>query len=206
MTTDWVSPWWQALTVPHSWDVCGVTVPALSVWHFFALENIGNAYWSKQPPEADDAASLLLFASRDMAGGLRLLHGDRYRRRAMVRMAKHLRRYTRDEMRSACGEYFETCTRTAHRVPQPGTGGTPAGTPTSWAIISVLQAGGMEWEKAWNFPYAQGRAALDAWDERQANAVMAPWLYGEHMFDNWPEYQQMRGTKTLTLFDGNGAN
>ena len=93
MQEDWVSPWWQALTVPPAWDVCGVFVPRLSVWHVFALENIGNAYlYPDSAPDMDDAASLLLFASRDMAGGLRLLHGSRRRERAMVRLAKRLSR------------------------------------------------------------------------------------------------------------------
>ena len=201
MGEDWISPWWQALTVPRSWDVCGVSVPALSVWHYFALENIGNAYFRGGDPSADDAASLLLFCSRDMAGGLRLIHGDNYRRRAMVRMARRLRVFTREQLDSACQEYVSTCTRSAHRVPQSGAGGTPAGTPTAWAIVSVLTSGGLAWAEAWDFPYVLARASLDAWDERQANAVMAPWLYGEHMFDNWPEYQKMTGSRSLSLFD-----
>ena len=80
MLPDWISTWWQAACLPELWDVCGVSVPSLSLWHTFALENIGNRYLCPgKPPTKDDATSLLIFAKQDRAGGLRLLHSADYR-------------------------------------------------------------------------------------------------------------------------------
>ena len=79
---DWISPWWQAACLPERWRVCGVDVPSLTVWHGYALENIGNRFVlaGDVPPDKDDCASLLMFAMGDMDHGRRLMYSDGRRR------------------------------------------------------------------------------------------------------------------------------
>jgi len=194
----WVSPWWQAINLPDRWDVCGVIVPSLSVWHVFALENIGNAFVVGGVPTMDDVQGLLLIASRDMQGGRRLLSHDRHRARMTRRMYLRLRKADESDAITACREYVSECMRHGHRMSTAGVSGTPAGSPEPWAIVAVL-AGLMDWQAAWNAPYAVGRAALDAHDERNGNTTMTPWSYGEEMHDNWEWWEQQTETREVSL-------
>ena len=198
MHADWISPWWQAALLPDRWDVCGVSVPPLSVWHVFALENLGNRYLYGGDRSRDDAASLLLFAERDRRGGRRLMHGRYYRRRAMIRMHRRLRKQEWPDIDAACLEYVESCRRHGTRMQSPGPGGSPAGTPEAWAIVVVLGLLGRQEEEAWNAPYAVGRALLDAYDERGGNATMTP-FYGEEMLDHWDEYKNDTRMRDVVL-------
>lgn len=200
MRSDWISPWWQAVTLPLVWDVCGVRVPSLTVWHYLALENTGNAYLDGgREPDHDDAAALLLFASRDMAGGRRLLHMDNHRARQMKRMHARLRKLEWAAIDAACGEYVATCTRHGTRMRPAGPAGSPAGTPEPWAIVAALCAMGHSWDAVWNFAYAPARALLDARDEGLGNATMTPGYYGEEMIDNWDEWKAKTGTRELLI-------
>ena len=196
---DWISPWWQACCLPEWWSVCGVRVPSLSVWHVFALENIGNRYICGGEVDKNDAASLLLFASRDMRKGKRLMHSPFHQARAVVRMHAKLRKVTPSECVTACTEYTRECMRHGTRMNSQGGGGTPAGAPEPWAIVCTLMRTGMTFAKAWNTPYAVGRSIMDAQDERQGNAVMTPWHYGEYMHDNWDEFKNQTGTREVDL-------
>ena len=199
MRADWVSPWWQAVLLPDRWDVCGFTVPSLSVWHVFALENIGNGYILKGDPDIDDAASLLLYARTDMAGGRRLMLAEYHRARSMRRVFRRLRRQKWDDVHAACSEYVAVCMRHGTRMSQPGSTPTPAGAPEPWAIVATLCRLGESYADAWNTPYAVGRAMMDASDEAGGKAVMTPAYYGEEMVDHWPDYENMTGTRNVAL-------
>ena len=122
MKADWISPWWQAALLPDEWDVCGVIVPSLSVWHTFALENIGNQYLCGGACDKDDAASLLMFASLDMQDGRQLLmpHRQFLRRRHLKKMWRRLRKKKWDNIDAACDEYVKSCMRTVSRWSKGG--------------------------------------------------------------------------------------
>lgn len=200
MRDDWVSPWWQAMLLPDQWDVCGVSVPSLSVWHVFALENIGNRYICGDGTNADkdDAASLLLFARRDMQGGRRLFARPNYRARQTRSIYKRLKRADDERVADACLEYVTVCMRHGNRINQAGASGTPCGTPEPWALVALLRSMGDTFDAAWNTPYATARALLDAHAESTGRAVMTP-VYGEEMIDNWDEYKDQTDTKELRI-------
>jgi hypothetical protein len=202
---NWVSPWWQVAALPDSWRVCGVKVPALSVWHVYALENIGNRYIvGKGEPDLDDVTSLLLVASRDMEHGKWLLYRDGYsfRRRFLmtVRMWLYLRRHGIEGMLEDCREYVDGCMRHGTRMSKGGEGGgTPAGTPEPWAIVSMLIRAGVDYHTAWNHPYSSGRAVMDAEDEHSGNTIMTPADYGEYMVEHWEEVKDIEGVQKVRL-------
>jgi hypothetical protein len=51
----------RALCLPKCWGVCGVSVRALSCWHLYALEQLGNAYaFDGEGATRDDAAAMLM--------------------------------------------------------------------------------------------------------------------------------------------------
>ena len=197
--TEWISPWWQAALIPKRWDVCGVAVPSLSVWHVYAMEQIGNRYFvGGGEPDRDDAAGLLMFAQRDYAGGHDLFFHGRARVKAMWRVTRRIKRQDAAFVLRACREYVETCTRHGRRIKPKGPG-VPAGTPEAWAIVAMLRGMGDDIEAAWNTTYAVGRALLDAIDERTGNATMTPGGYGEYMADHWADMQREGAGKTRTV-------
>jgi len=197
MQKDWISPWWQASLLPDSWDVCGVTVPSLSVWHTFALENIGNHYLCGGSLDKDDAASLLLIASRDHRGGRRLFHADRYRIKAMKRIHRILNRMEWDQVDAACREYVDSCMRTPSRWNSGG--GKPSGVPYQWHLIGKLSGGDpTKFEAAWNTPYAVARCVFDAYSESKGDSsIMTP--AAQEMEDNWSEYKNQAETMEVSL-------
>jgi len=160
MRDDWVSTWWQAACLPEHWDICGVAVPALSVWHTFALENIDNRFLVGGVPDQDDAASLLLFATHNMRGGKRLmLHGN-FRARAMRRVARAVGRISWVELNCACVDYVATCMRTVDRTEKQGAKG--AACPSQWHIVHRLcRDYHMSLNEAWNTPYAFAHCLYD---------------------------------------------
>ena len=179
MRRDWISPWWQAACLPDCWDVAGVSVPALSVWHVFALEQIGNPYLCGGPVDQDAAAALLLFARHDRAGGRRLMLQPYYRGREMRRMFRRLRRLTIEDIHAACSEYVEVCTRGVSRW-QKGNG-KPCSVPHAWHIVARLG------DRAWDMSYAYARCLCDAMAEQAGDdSIMSP--AAQEMEDNWAEY------------------
>jgi hypothetical protein len=201
MNPDWISPWWQALVLPDRWGVCGMTVPPLSVWHVYALENIGNRFvCGGAKPDMDDAASLLLFASRTMEQGKELYWNSKAKAKAIRKIYKRLNRKPDQECLDACSEYVTECMRHGTRMKQAGGGGcTPAGSPEPWFIVSRLMHMGRTRSEAWNYTYAEARALMDVSDEAEGHTVMTPSGYGEEMLDNWDHYKDMTGTKELVL-------
>lgn len=160
------------MLLPDEWDVCGVTVPSLSVWHTFALENIGNRYLCGGPCDRDDAAGLLLFAKHDMAGGRRLMQPQRvnFRKRETSKIHGILKKMDFKESDAACLEYVETCLRTVGRYEGKG---KPSGAPYQFQIVRVIALGNpSQLETAWNMPYAQARCMYDAYAESEGDKLM----------------------------------
>jgi len=187
MRSDWVTPWWQAACLPDKWDVCGVSVPPLSVWHTFALENIGNAYLRGGAVDQDSAASLLLFAQHDYAGGRKLLLMPYYRAKMIARMYRRLRKIPLEDIHAACGEYVEECMRSASRFNADG--GKPCAVPYQWHIVAKLSEGNPAGiDAAWNMPYSTARCLYDAGAEAGGDgSVMS--AASQEMEDNWEDYE-----------------
>lgn len=197
MRADWISPWWQAALLPDKWDVCGVTVPPLSVWHTFALENIGNAYLCGGKPGPDDAESLLIFASRDMAAGKRLFVAPFARARVMRKLFRRLRKMEWEDVDAACSEYVTECTRTASRWRSGSE--KPGGVPYQWRLVQALRTGqARTLDEAWNTAYATARCLFDAGAEsRGDDSIMT--TEAQEMEDNWPAYDEITGTKLVGI-------
>ena len=176
MLPDWVSPWWQATLIPAQWDVCGVVVPPLSVWHTFALENVGNRYLCGGVPTMDDAASLLLFAARDMAHGQRLMLGDHYRSRAVYRLYRRLRKLEFADVDTACREYVTETMRVPRRWEKTSEGGGRCAVPYQVHLVRVLcHDYGLALNAAWNSGFAWARMHYDAAAEANGDtSIMRP--------------------------------
>ena len=188
MQAGWISPWWQAACIPDRWEVCGVSVPALSVWHTFALENIGNPYLCGGPVDMNSVAALLLFAQNDRQGGRRLLLHEHYRLRQMRRMNRALRRVSLERAHVACQEYTEICLRGISRWHKGSE--KPCAVPYQWHMVyRISQGDPARIEAAWNMPYAVARCLCDAAAEQNGDdSIMS--TRAQEMEDNWPAYEQ----------------
>ena len=180
---DWVSPWWQAAVLPERWSICGVSVRALSVWHTFALEQIGNRFLFSLPADRDDAASLLLFARTDYRGGRRLILAPHYRARAMARMGRKVARLAWPDMLAACLDYVDTCTRAPSRWRRGDS--KACAVPYQWHIVHRLCADyGYTLERAWNAPYALAQCLYDAGAEAEGDDTIMS-QRAQEMEDTW---------------------
>lgn len=184
---DWVSPWWQAAVLPDRWSICGVSVPALSVWHTFALEQVGNRFLLSLPADRDDAASLLMFARCDYRGGRHLILRPHHRARAMARIGRKVLRVPWPEMLAACTDYVESCTRATSRWQRGDT--KPCAVPYQWHIVHRLCADyGYTLDAAWNAPYALARCLYDAGAEAAGDDSILS-VRAQEMEDKWPKYE-----------------
>lgn len=184
---DWVSPWWQAAVLPDRWSICGVSVPALSVWHTFALEQVGNRFLLSLPADRDDAASLLMFARCDYRGGRRIILRQHHRMRLMARIGRKVQRVPWPEMHAACTDYVESCTRATSRWQRGDT--KPCAVPYQWHIVHRLCADyGYTLDAAWNAPYALARCLYDAGAEAAGDDSILS-VRAQEMEDNWPKYE-----------------
>jgi hypothetical protein len=177
--SEWISPWWQASCLP-SWDVAGVRVPSLSVWHVFALESLGNAFVAGGRCDRDASAALLILARTDREGGRRLMLDGRHRKRAMRRILRAIRRVDDVTLYRACADYVRSCTHTARRWKSQKEGGGLA-CPYQWHLVrSLCRDYHMDDETAWNTPYAYARCLYDTSAEAGGDETLMK-----------PEYQQL---------------
>lgn len=167
---EWVSPWWQAVNLPPVWDVCGIRASSLTLWHMFALERLGNPYLLGGECKRSDAVALLLFASRDMRGGLRLVRSPHHRSRRQLLISLRLFRRAFNEIHVACLDYIDTCLRTVGRYEKQEGGGKKAAVPYQWHIAHRLcRDWGMKLDEAWNTPYALARHLYDVSAESEGD-------------------------------------
>ena len=163
----YVSPWLQALLLPRKWDVCGVIVPPLSLWHVHILSACKNPYIVGGYPDKDSATELLIYASQDVENGRRLYLDSGYRRKVAKRIVKRLKRLSEEEVRLAVCEYVQECMRVpAHKIPVPKPGEVkPKGVkaPIPWILAEYVSGGNPDKvEKAFNTPYSMACCLFDA--------------------------------------------
>lgn len=170
-----VSSWLQAAVIPDRWRVAGVHCFALSVWHHFVLEELGNAYsWELPEADIDAAAELLIFCSRGYAEGKLLFVQDARRARVQRDMYCTLRDIDPDLVNAQVLDYFKTCTRT------PGHKGAPVKiedgkrvpakderkfivAPQEWVMVEFFSRGDpARIAAAWDMPFATARCLFDA--------------------------------------------
>lgn len=166
----YVSPWLQAALIPPRWRVAGVSCRPLSVWHVFVLGSFGNPYITGDTGRMDmDAAlHLLVYASQDHAGGIRLFTEPRYRAKCLAAIGKTLAAMKWETVHDACKHYVETCRRVpAHKskVPDPKAPAESrmAAAPFAWSLVNHLSGGDpARVEQAWDAPYAVACCLFDA--------------------------------------------
>ena len=161
---DHVSSWLQAAVLPDWWDVANVRCKTLSVWHIFALSQLGNAYFTGQAPDKDAALSLLLFCSRDWREGRKLILSDKALVRAIRSVGRKVRRVAWDKLDGCIREYLDGCTRApGHKQTSGKSEGRMAAAPIEWALVAWMTEGDpTRVEAAWNAPYVVARCMFDA--------------------------------------------
>jgi len=186
MSDGYITPWWQAALLPDKWDICGVEVRAMSVWHLYALENLNNAYVCGGVHDRDAAASLLLICSRErdrrpwrFTWGLRDLYlRPHARARALARIHKTVKNIPWPELDAACTDYCLTCMRVPEHLREGKPSDKPVGkllsAPIFWHIILCLCDQYQKTEaEAWNTPYARARCMYDVWREATGDESLA---------------------------------
>ena len=167
-------PWWQASVLPSRWDVCGYILPALTVWHMWALEQtppgVGSPYlFGGRAPTLDDAASVIMTAMHNRAEYIEDLQWSPMRREALCRkIARRLRGVGEAQALGAVLEYVGECTRVpAHDYPDNDKS-KPVRAPWQWHIVYVLSGGDpLRMDAAWDTPFAMARCVCDVARERQ---------------------------------------
>ena len=199
MRADWISVWWQAALLPDTWDVGGIVVPSLSVWHTFALEQIGCGYlYDGRPCDRNDATSLLLFARHGYRDGRRLMLDQSFRKSEERRVFRVVAGQDWKTLDAACSEYVQTCTRHCDRF-DSASGGHPPAVPYQWHILSRLTGGDVSrMERAWDTPFALARCLYDAAAEANGDtSIMSP--RAQEMADNWGDYKDRQGFETVRV-------
>jgi hypothetical protein len=179
--------------LPARWDICGVVVPSLTLWHVFALDNIGCHYIDGGPVSKDDAACLLLIAGTDYESGRRLLAVTNTRQRvlAMTRISRRLKRIALSDLHLACLNYVASCTRTIRRWRTNKQQETANNGPSNEFFLvhnQLCRDYHMTPVEAWNTPYALARCYYDAGAiARGDNMLMTPFeqelddrMFAEH--------------------------
>lgn len=167
-----VPTWFQAALLPDRWRVAGVSCRAISVWHHFVLESVGNAYLYGKPCDRNAALELLLYCSRDYREGRSLYTRTFYRAKCERRLARILRKQEWTAIDEACTDYIKSCLRVPQHTDPPqaiGPGGAAGGTksrktaaPVGWVLVQYLAAGNPDKvTAAWDTPYATARCMFD---------------------------------------------
>jgi len=171
MASEWVSLWWQASLLPKVWDVCGIRIPSLTVWHTFALENVGNPYLCGGDCDMDAVASLVLVCQSDREGFERMAMRPRLLAKTQRRIFAKIKCYTTEKANAAAREYVDVCTRAADRAERQGGKGSAA--PYQFHLVRCLTRDyGMTLDEAWSTPYAVARCYFDAASEAEGDTSL----------------------------------
>lgn len=170
----YVNPWWQAALLPDRWDICGIEVRAMSVWHLYALENLNNAYVCGGVHDRDAAASLLLICQRDYAGGRDLYLRPFARARALAKIHKVIKPLKWDELDATCIDYCLTCTRVPEHLRKlDGTEKSLKAPYQRHIILCLCSRYNMSKDQAWNHPYSEARCIYDVYQESRGDESLA---------------------------------
>lgn len=197
-----LSSWLQAATVPDRWNVAGVSCPALSVWHHFALEEMRNPIaWDLSEPDMNAVSELLIVCSRDYAGGRRLFTDDPYRKAVQKKMYQAIRYQNHDVVRACAVDYFRSCTRVpGHKSPPVKlVQGMRIATdkdakfivaPQEWVLVDFLGRGDpARISDAWNMPFSIARCLYDAHRNAAGEDTLLESRTEEARNDEWLERQ-----------------
>jgi hypothetical protein len=164
MNSEWISPFWQALTLPPRIKVCGVKVMPLSIWHVYALENVGCSLVIGGPVGAGDIVQMIMTATKTRNQYLRMFSSQAKiaaaRNTAEKAILRHAYRGGRDPVDESI-EYVETCMRIAHRWRKSEGNGRAPSVPHSLHVLRGAVRCGVDYATAWDMPYAQARALFD---------------------------------------------
>lgn len=163
MSVSYVSPWWQAAMMPPRWNVAGVMCGPLSVWHTYALEQLGNPYAIGGACTRADGVALLALCGCDMDAGRRIIMRTGARARSILRV--NIRTATRsdDAIHAACLDYVRSCDYTARRWQKSAAGSKGAAAPYQYHIVHAMcRDYNMLTQNAWDMPYAVARCQYDA--------------------------------------------
>jgi hypothetical protein len=171
MDADWISPFWQAFSQPSHVSVCGMSLPPLSVWHVFALENIGNTYIMGGLLDAGDAHQLLFVASRNRTGFLSVFHDSRRRKKALAIVRRRMLRYAwlnpKADCVDDCRQYVEQSLRVPGRWVKGGA--KPCAVPNPLHILAGAVKMGIAYDAAWDMSYAAARCLFDTMAEQEGD-------------------------------------
>lgn len=174
MSDGYITPWWQAALLPDRWDICGVEVRAMSVWHLYALENLNNVYVCGGIHDRDAAASLLLICGRDMGQTRSLYLRPHARAKTLAAIHKTVKPIPWDELDAACTDYCLTCMRVPEHLRPVDCSGKPLKAPYQWHIVLCLcDQYNMTIDQAWNLPYAKARCTFDVYQESRGDESLA---------------------------------
>jgi hypothetical protein len=162
MSDPWISAFWQALTLPRYTSLCGVKVSPLSVWHVYALENVGCAIVCGGVVEHGDVAQLLMVASRNRQQFLQMysVQGGIGKALAEVRkaMLRAAYRNPSNHIQEAI-RYADECMRIPHRWRKGN--GMPPKVPHALHVLRGAVKCGVDYDRAWDMPYAEARVLFD---------------------------------------------
>jgi len=153
----------RALCLPKCWGVCGVSVRALSCWHLYALEQLGNAYaFDGEGATRDDAAAMLMLCQSDWKTGSRLMWDTKAASKAMARIYRATRKTPFDDLHNACLDYSNSCRELPEVWHQQAKGGGKfMGGNHVWHVVVWLMSTGLTEAQAWDMPYTRARCYFD---------------------------------------------
>ena len=168
---DFVSPFWQALTLPRKFRMFGLRVPPMSVWHVFALEQIGNTYMTGGALDMGDVVQALLVVTQSRRQFMRMFRKPsrvnakaRRIKRALIRWAARRKDYTDVDALILFRDYVETSMRTPGRWIKPGAKACAA--PYALHALTGAIKSGVCVGSAWDVAYAQARVMFDVFAEQ----------------------------------------
>jgi len=153
------------MVIPPRWDVAGFTLRALSLWHTFALERIGNAFLCGGVPDMNDCESLLIHCRLTQAKSAALFCDARSMLRESLSMYRKLARLTPEQkahLVDCINDYVLSCLIAPERVIDPNAKSGKVRAPYQLHIIrSLCSDYGVTIDDAWNLPYSTARAWYD---------------------------------------------
>lgn len=167
-----LTEFFQALCLPKHWDVCGLPCRALSCWHLYALEQLGNRYaFGGHGAGPDDAAGLLMICGLDYRQGRKLLTSPRRVGRLLARYHRKIKDKRWSDLHAACMDYSESCRQLPEVWTKQGGAHKSLGGPHTWHVVQCLTSVmGYKVDDAWDESYTLARCWYDVWRESQGMA------------------------------------
>jgi hypothetical protein len=163
----YISPWMQACLLPRKWDVCGLIVKPLSVWHEYVLRAAGNPYLCGGKPTPDAASEVMMYVMGGITHGRKLFVDEKYRAHTRAIVAQAIKKHGGEKVDAALSEYVEECLRTpGHKQVQRKPNDPPSkpiAAPTAWVLAEYLCKGDPEkLDAAMDAPYSVACCLFDA--------------------------------------------